>query len=189
MAYNCEAQAFFFAKPSGTTSLTHAVTSGDDPRNAVASTSYPFRIGDEVVPVETVIYYVAPSVGSPEDPARPAGVAPTLPPGTRSLWRRIGLTDREELVQGVDQMQVEYGIDNNNDRIVDTYDVATATTDWQRVVAVRAALLVRSIDQYGTDTDRRSYQLLSVTVPAANDRRLRQVFTATASIRNRVRVD
>jgi type IV pilus assembly protein PilW len=188
MAYNCEAQAFFYAVPSGT-SLTHGVT-GTSPGNAVASTSYPFRMNDEVVPVETVIYYVAPSIGAPEDSTLPAGTPPTLPAGTRSLYRRGGLDTADELVQGVDQMQVEYGIDNNNDRIVDIYSVASATTDWQRVIAVRVALLVRSIDQYGADTDRRTYQLLNAApVTPPGDRRLREIFTATVSIRNRVRVD
>ena len=183
MAYNCEAQSFFFATPSGN-SLVHGVGGRDPgPANDAATTSYPFRVGDEVVPVETVVYYVAPS---PEAIANP----PTLPVDTNSLWRRAGLQPAEELVQGVEQMQVEYGLDSNGDRVVDDYAVATATTDWQQVIAVRVALLVRSLDAYGTDTDQRSYQLLNApVVNPPGDRRLREVFSATISIRNRVRVD
>lgn len=174
MAYSCEGVSFFFATASGNT-LLHGVTS-TVPGNSVDSTSFPFRRNAEVVPVETVVYYVRASQGS-------------VPAGTNSLWRRVGVADAEELVQGVEQMQVEYGVDTTGDRVVDSYGPATATTNWGRVLAVRIALLVRSIDQYGTDTDRRTYQLFTTTVPAAGDRRLREVFTTTVGIRNRVRVD
>jgi type IV pilus assembly protein PilW len=175
MAYSCEGVAFFYAMPSGNT-LLHGVTNGL-PGNQFATTSYQFRRNAEVVPVETVVYFVAPSTGA-------------VPAQTNSLWRRRGSLDAEELVQGVEQMQLEYGVDTNDDRVVDTYGRATATTNWQRVIAVRIALLVRSIDQYGNDADRRTYRLTEdTTVAAANDRRLREVFTSTVSIRNRARVD
>jgi type IV pilus assembly protein PilW len=149
--------------------------------NASNTTSFPFRIGAEVVPVETVVYYVANAQDS---------VPPTLPENTRSLYRRAGDGDAEELVQGVEQMQVEYGVDLDGDRIVDEYREAPNVTDWQRVISVQIALLVRSIQQYGTDTDQRTYQLLTnTTVAAPGDRRIREVFQATVSLRNRLRVD
>lgn len=181
MAYSCEAQAVFFAKPSGT-SLTHRVD-GEEPGNQAATTSFPFGLNTEVIPIETVVYYVAASQG-----ATPPNN--TLPLGTTSLWRRVGLSNPEELIQGVENMQLEFGMDNDGDRIVDTYVPAAAATNWQRAVAVRVALLVRSIEQYGTDTDRRSYQLLTnTTVNPPGDRRLREVFTTTISVRNRSLVE
>lgn len=181
MAFSCEAQSVFFATPAGT-NLTHGVTD-TVPGNEFATTSFPFTLNTEVIPVETVVYYVAASqAATPPDN--------TLPLGTTSLWRRVGLADPEEMIQGVENMQLEFGMDINGDRIVDNYAAATATTVWQNVVAVRVALLVRSIEQYGTDTDGRSYQLLTnTTVVAPGDRRLREVFTGTISIRNRARVD
>jgi type IV pilus assembly protein PilW len=182
MAYSCEAQAFFFATPSGNT-LTHAVSaSGVVPGNEFATTSHRFPVNAEVIPVETVVYYVRASAAS---------IPPnnTLPVGTNSLWRKAGASAPEELVQGVEQMQVEYGIDTNGDRLVDTYGPATATTNWQRAIAVRIALLVSSPDQYGTDRDGRTYQLLNTTVNPPGDRRLREVFTTTVSVRNQARVD
>lgn len=181
MAYSCEGQAFFQVTAAGGT-LSHAAV-GAAPGNATGSTSYQFKRNAEVVTVETTVYFVGPSVGA---------TAPgnTLPIGTNSLYRQVGSSAREELVQGVEQMQVEYGIDTNNDRTVDSYSAATATTNWQQVISVRVALLVRSIQQYGTDVDARSYVMSAdTTVPAANDRRTRQLFTATISLRNRVRVD
>lgn len=179
MAYSCEAQSFFFATPAGNT-LVHGV-GGGNPGNQFASTNFPFRTNAEVLPVETVVYYVAASADS---------TPPTLPTGTTSLYRRAGTGAAEEIVQGVERLQVEYGVDTDNDRIVDTYQKADAVTDWERVVSVRLAMLVRSVEQYGTDTDRRTYQLLTdTTVNPPGDRRLREVFQATVSIRNRVRID
>jgi type IV pilus assembly protein PilW len=180
MAFSCEAQAVFFATPAGT-NLTHGVTD-TVPGNEFATTSFPFTLNTEVIPLETVVYYVAASQGAgPPDN--------TLPAGTTSLWRRVGLAAPEELIQGVENMQLEYGMDDNGDRIVDNYVAATAATNWQRAIAVRVALLVRSVEQYGTDTDQRSYQLLTnTTVNAPGDRRLREVFTTTISIRSRALV-
>ena len=172
MAYSCQGRSFFFAKQAGST-LTHTAEA-TVPGNMTNSTSFRFFANAEVIPVETVVYFVRES---------------EVLPGTNSLWRRSGLATAEELVQGVDQMQVEYGVDPNDDRVVDDYVTANSVTNWDRVVAVRVALLVSSVQQYGNDTDQRTYQLLNTTVNPPGDRRLREVFTATVSIRSRLRVD
>lgn len=174
MAYSCEGVSVFFGTAAGTT-LLHP-ESGSVPGNDIPELSYPFRRNAEVVPVESVVYFVGES-------------SATAPPLTRSLYRRVGMGLTEELVQGVEQMQVEYGLDTTDDRVVDSYTAATDTTNWQQVIAVRIALLVRSVEEYGNDRDTRSYQVLSTAVPAANDRRLREVFTSTVSIRNRTSVE
>ena len=187
MAYSCEGQSLFQVTEANPTTKTLAhdmVGAGPDtPGNFFASTNYPFREDAEVVPVETVVYFVAPSL-------QPAPPAPQLPPDARSLYRRIGVGLQEELVQGVEQLQAEYGVDLDGDRVVDRYDSARAVTDWSRVVAVRVTLLVRSIDQYATDTDQRTYVLPdNVRVVAPGDRRLREIFTATTSLRNVTRTN
>lgn len=57
------------------------------------------------------------------------------------------------LVDNVEQMQFEYGLDSNNDFAVDSYQIASAITDWQKVIAVRASLIVRgdAIDDFKDD--------------------------------------
>lgn len=186
LAYSCEAISVFQVSSfaTGTGVISHIVNaSGQVPGNATATVNYAYRRAvTQVVPVETVAYFVAPSsrVGDASDPA---------PAGTTSLWRRRGLNAAEELVEGIEQVQVQYGIDTNGDVIVDEYRTANNVTDWNDVISVSVALLVRALEEYGPDTDRRSYSLLDVTVAAPGDRRLREVFTATASIRNRVRVN
>lgn len=177
MAYSCEAQAFFQVTDFTGGVLQHAAT-GSAPGNAVASLSYRFLTNAEVVPVNTVIYYVRQST---------AGARAS------SLFRQIGNAGPEELVEGIEQMQIEYGVDTNGDGATDTYLLASAVTDWSAVLSVRVALLARSIEAYGTETDSRSYVLLTganaVTVPAPMDRHYREVFSSTVGIRNKVVVN
>jgi type IV pilus assembly protein PilW len=186
LAYSCEAISVFQVSSyaAGTGIISHAANAtGQVPGNANNTVNYSYRQAvTHVVPVETVIYFIAPStrVDDASDPA---------PAGTTSLWRRRGLNAAEELVEGIEQIQVLYGIDTDGDVIVDEYRTADAVADWIDVISVSVALLARSLEEYGTDADARSYELLDVTVDAPGDRRLREVFTATASIRNRVRVN
>lgn len=184
MVYSCEAISVF--QVSGYTSATgvinHAVIT-QVPGNANNTVNYTYRQAvSYVVPVETVAYFIAPStrVGDVADPA---------PAGTTSLWRRRGQLPVEELVEGIEQIQVQYGVDTNGDVIVDEYRTAENVTDWNDVISVSVALLARSLEEYGVDTDQRTYSLLDVTVAAPADHRMREVFAATASIRNRVRVN
>jgi type IV pilus assembly protein PilW len=185
MAYSCEAISVFqvtgFAASTGV--ISHAANTGAAPQNANNNLSYVYRQQvTSVVPVETVVYYIAPStrITDPDDPA---------PAGTTSLWRRRALRPAEELVEGIEQMQIQYGVDTSGDVLVDEYRTADAVADWNAVISISVALLVRSLEEYGVDTDARTYRLLDVDVAAPADRRMREVFTATASIRNRVRVN
>jgi type IV pilus assembly protein PilW len=101
------------------------------------------------------------------------------------LWRRVGVGTPEELVEGVDSMQLKFGVDTNGDGIVDNYVDPNAVADPTNIMAVSIALLMRSLDQYGTLTpDTKTYDLLGATFTAPGDRRLRQTFVTTATIRN-----
>lgn len=174
LAYSCEAQAYFQVTGFAAGAVEHGGVGGA-PGNASGDISYTFRENAEVIPVQTVIYYVRPS---------------TADENTNSLWRRVALSNPEELVEGVEQMQLEFGVDTNSNAVVDDYVPADEVTNWENVYSVSVALLVRSIQEYGADTDQRQYRLLSdEIVDAPGDRRLREVFTATASIRNRVPVN
>src|SRR5262249_19731738 len=92
----------------------------------------------------------------------------------------------EEIVEGVDTMQITYGVDSDLDGDLDTYQTANAVADWSRVVAGRIGLLLRSPDEYGTDVDSVVYLVNGTDYDPVNDRRVRQVFTTTAAIRNRL---
>jgi len=127
----------------------------------------------EIIPVQTVVYFVD------------TGSAPGST-GT-SLWRRTGSDQVDEVVEGVDSMQIEFGIDNiGNNRTADNYVTADLVTDWDQVVSVRIGLLVRSLEEYGTERDNVARQILNQTITAFNDRRQRQIFTTTVTLRNKV---
>lgn len=177
LLYSCEAQAYFQVRSFSGGTITHAAGGGGTrtPGNATGSVSYTFRRNAEVIPVETVTYYVRASSGGP--------------PGSTSLWRRIGANTPEELVEGVEQMQLRFGVDTNNDSLVDEYRTADAVADWGAVYSVEIALLIRSETGYGSERDTQTYQLADVVVAAPNDTLIREVFSATVGIRNRIRVN
>ncbi len=129
-----------------------------------------FGIGSLVMPVQTVIYYVRNSAT--------AGVGP-------ALWQKVGNNAEQELVQGVENMQVLYGVDTDGDLLANDYRVASLVTDWRQVISLSVALLIRSPDEAGLEKDTRTYKLLDKTFGPFNDRRQRSVFTTTVVMRNR----
>jgi prepilin-type N-terminal cleavage/methylation domain-containing protein len=98
---------------------------------------------------------------------------------------------KQALVSGVEQMQLEYGVDTNGDNDANFYAPAAAVTasQWARVVSARISLVVRA-DQRGSLADTTTYALpggFNYT-PAANDQLFaRKVFTRIVQIRNRSR--
>jgi type IV pilus assembly protein PilW len=131
-----------------------------------------FEIDARVTTVDTVIYYVRPST---------SGLGP-------ALWRRVGAADPEPLIEGVENLQVLYGVDTNNDLLVDQYDTAAAVNaanNWNRVIALTLSILVRTENETNFDTDARTYNLLGQVKGPFNDRRQRSVFTTTVVLRNR----
>lgn len=97
----------------------------------------------------------------------------------------------QSLVSGVEQMQIEYGVDTNLDNNAEFYAGASAitATQWAQVASVRISLVVRS-DQRGKVTDANVYTLPGgyAHTPAANVQSYpRKVFTRLIQIRNRSR--
>ena len=103
--------------------------------------------------------------------------------GEPALWRSENGTD-VELVEGVEEMQVLYGIDDDNDNYANQYVASDAVADMNDVIAVRFMLLVRSEDAFVAEVPQ-TYNFNGNTVTPA-DRRLRQVFTTTIGLRNRI---
>jgi type IV pilus assembly protein PilW len=93
--------------------------------------------------------------------------------------------DAAPLVEGVENMQILYGVDTNNDGVPNYYVPAgTAGLDMTLVNSVRVSLLLRTIDdniaseplEYSYNGDK--------TTPT--DRRIRRVFSSTIALRNRL---
>jgi len=92
-------------------------------------------------------------------------------------------TAPEELVNGIEDMQITYGEDTNADRNADRYVTADAVADWDDVVSVRVNLLVASLAANVIDEPQ--------VLPAPwdgfadpGDGRIRRVFSTTIAIRN-----
>ncbi|WP_036300292.1 PilW family protein [Methylomarinum vadi] len=127
--------------------------------------------------------------------------------GRPSLWRldnskAIGGNNPVELLEGIENMQITYGVDIDDD---DDGDPGTAApdgpanyyvsgnnipdmdgdgaADWYRVVSLRVSILVASDDNLASQALPYDYNGATVT-PA--DRRLRRVFNTTVAVRNRL---
>lgn len=88
-----------------------------------------------------------------------------------------------EIAEGVENMQILYGIDADSNGIIESYSAANAVANWNLVAAVRISLLVTGNDE-NVATSKQKYNYNGALVDAP-DQRLRQVFTTTVSVRNR----
>jgi type IV pilus assembly protein PilW len=95
----------------------------------------------------------------------------------------------EEIAYGVDQFQVQYGLDTDGDNSVDNYADAAGPADamWDQAIAARIWLLVRSECPETGYTNTNSYEMGDLTGAAAytpNDSYRRQLFSSTVRMRN-----
>ena len=136
--------------------------------NVSADKSQVFQNDASVIGLQTVTYSIAPGAG------------PGNPP---SLWRSE-FGNNLELVEGVENMQILYGIDTDSDDFPNQYVTSNNVPDFDDVVAIRVMLLMRSIDDFVADQPQ-TYTFNGVTTTPA-DRRIRQVLTTTVALRNRI---
>lgn len=117
----------------------------------------------EIVRINTKVYYIR-----------------KKPDAVSSLYVKRGDYNAEELVEGIEGMQIEYG---EREEGVLTYRTADQVGDWNNVVSVRIDLLMQSIED-GITTQPQRYKFSGQDF-TATDRRLRQSFSTVISLRNR----
>lgn len=157
-----------------------AAPGNKNPSSSPFSTAYSGAV--EIAEFRSLIYYIG------------AGQS-----GLPSL-RRIRADDgnvggSEELVEGVIDMELCYGVDTNQDYGADSYVSADAVADWSEVVAVRMSLLAIS-PEVNVATEAPAFQYAGCDGAAVNatqaeypefgERRLAQVYTSTVALRNRL---
>lgn len=188
--------SLFFAQPDETgTGQTKAALGGKNLTGwpavggAAGADEPNYGQGSSLYRYEVVVYYVA--EGADGQPAL--------------FRRRLGpsgdLGEKEELVPGVDMMQVTYGVVDSDPRRGDrptrylaAEDIegltwrATIDEQWADVVSVRVGLLMRSNlpSASGVET-RDEYNVAGVVVVPPDDRRLRHVYETQVALRNRSR--
>tara|TARA_B100001123_G_scaffold180264_1_gene206468 strand:- start:371 stop:1534 length:1164 start_codon:yes stop_codon:yes gene_type:complete len=115
-----------------------------------------------------------------------------------SLFRRVydrtlpGYSNTE-LVEGVEDFQITYGVDTTGDGLPNGYiegddnlgavDLTTAA-GWQSVVGVRIGIMFVSPVETSNDIDNNNYNVNNSVFDPVDDRRRRRVFTSTVQIRN-----
>jgi type IV pilus assembly protein PilW len=90
----------------------------------------------------------------------------------------------ECLVEGIEQLQLEFGIDETGDQLADRFEVAPGLAELRTAVAVRIYLLVRSLHSVAGYVDTRSYTLGSARLEAPNDGYYRRLMQTTVLLRN-----
>jgi len=169
IAGNCQEASIFQITGISSNDLAHAAT-GTDPGNVSASLGFCFSGNGNLGRLSTRTFFLrANSLGTP-------ALFRTDTSGANS--------STEELVEGIENMQLLYGIDSDADGSVNQFIRASDVTDWDPVHSVRISLLLRSIEDNVT-TDPQSYRLEGTTV-TPSDHRLRTVVTATIGLRNRL---
>jgi type IV pilus assembly protein PilW len=107
------------------------------------------------------------------------------PGGEPALYRQRlskGVPVTEELVEGVQDMQIRYGVDTDGDKSVDSTQTATGVTNWDQVQTVQISLLMRSENNV---LDRSQTYTFNGADTTPADRRIRKVFNATIAVRAR----
>ncbi len=170
MATNCSRAAIFqITNINSGENVVHNTGGSVSPGNSTKDLGACFAGNGELVGMETRIYYIRDNaIGEP------------------SLYRIRGAHTPEELVEGVEDMQILYGVDTDGDLSANKYDTAdhvSSAGEWNDVVSVRVQLLLRSLVDNVVDAPR-SFTFNGETV-TPTDKRIRRVFTSTASLRNR----
>lgn len=155
---------------------------GVSPGNAVKDLSKIYEDGAFIGKLTAARYFVATNIDRPNRPG---------------LYRVTGAGAAQELVEGVEHMQILYGevTDGNRARAPNVYVTADKVAVWSNVVSVRIGLLLYSLagentsGEYGTVEDVGPYnvngKIVSVGDGNLDTKRVkRRVFTTTVSLRN-----
>lgn len=105
-------------------------------KDCTESSTTPYAL---VRPFRVTIYFV-------DSNHRPGDGIPTL----KKVELRDGaFGDAVAMVEGIEYLQIEYGLDNDNDGVADTYTTCSACTiaQWASVVAVKLHVLARSTEE------------------------------------------
>ena len=88
------------------------------------------------------------------------------------------------LVQGVENLQIEFGIDSDGDGVANYFQSNPDATLLEQAVAARLHLLLRSLKRIPGYTGRVFYQLGQKRVQEPGDGRMRRIFSATVALDN-----
>ncbi|MDH5649740.1 MAG: PilW family protein [Gammaproteobacteria bacterium] len=195
---DCEKASIFqiSSMNSSKTNLTHTNAANPVPGNvcsqwgsSCADKNQEHKYGPdaELAKLVTSVFYIARGAGG-----KPSLFRASLTPGSNQMRG-------EELVEGIENMQILYGEDTTSTTRSNgqptTFLTASEVTNWSRVVNVRISLVAATENIQGTGVDMEpdtgTYLLTGATPETAteydpvDDTRRRRVFNATVQLRNR----
>lgn len=187
---DCMSAGFFHAKAVNKATGRIEVNTNNAGIPATVSSllgNEPYVTGQAYVyTAETIVYYVGSN----------AAGRPSLYRVRYIMKPNQALTfEREELVEGIESLQLRYGIDSftaANQRPsgnMGTSTAATAATPWRRVGLVQVGLLARSIDPAAAmqrDAASTKLSILGEEITPPADGRFRTVYENSIAIRNRL---
>jgi type IV pilus assembly protein PilW len=89
------------------------------------------------------------------------------------------------LVEGIENLKLEYGIDTNGDGMPDSYSPTPGTVaNWRNVTSVKLYLLARNTEPSPGYTNSKTYTLDSATTVVASDAYRRHVFNTSVKLSN-----
>lgn len=152
-------------------SVVHNTGNAVSPGNATKNLGHSYGANSEMTILSTSTYYLAPALS-----------------GTGSaLWRLTDSNAPVEVIDGVQDMQITYGVDSDADHTSNSYLKADAvnalTNGWANVISVRMTVLLRSPeDNLAPNKTPYTY---NATTTTPTDLRVRRIFTSTVTLRNR----
>ncbi len=173
------------AAVAGTTYLQVSRCNQDTSPFVMATSGFTLKQKDCVTPAElrkyiVRIYYVS--------TCNECGAGGDAVPTLKMVEFTDGATTPRPVVEGIENMQFDYGIDTTDDGAPDSYTTTPAAAQWKDVMAVRVNILARNIDKTAGYTDTKSYQLSAVTgvaaIPAANDNYKRHAYNQVVRVVN-----
>lgn len=90
------------------------------------------------------------------------------------------------LVEGVEDLQFEFGIDTDADGVPNQYKSAPTGAEMKHAVIVKIYILLRSTSTIPGYHNKKSYTLGQKTLPARHDSYLRRVISSSILLRNRI---
>jgi len=158
---DCEAADVFVANNVSSSGTTTTIAHSDSV-NMGNFLSKPYQDDAEIYKFVSTTYYIGYN-----EAGEPALFRQTL--------GNAASMNVEELVEGVEDMQLLYGEDSDDDGTPNRYVDSGTVADWSNIVSVRIELQVRSPEDN-----------VAAKMTAYGDHKLRRTFTTSIAIRNRV---
>lgn len=149
--------------------IVHAVAAGSStPGNVPPAWTDEFDSNAEILKITTTAFFVGKGAS-----------------GSPALFQKRGNGTAEEIVDGVENLQILYGEDTDSDSYPNRYVTGDQVSDMLDVVSVRISLLLRAENTSSDRTNTQTYDLAGTTINPTDDRRMRRTMTSTIQLRNR----